>query len=242
MDKSNLDVFSLETLKYVQQHLPSNDIRILEVGCGTGHFSQKLMQTGVQLMACDTNEKAVLSCKEKGVPAIHADFLTIKRELFDVILFTRSLHHIHHLKAAIEHANSLLSPGGTFIIEDFDLKNIDDKTARWYYNTRSVVSLCTNNEKPTEYTQDPLQEWINDHAHNPPLHGGAEMINTIQEKFDIVTVERNAYLYRSICGRLDSVNDSFRITEKILEIENELINDQLILPIGLRVVAKKHSS
>ena len=239
MDKSNMDVFSIETLKYVQQHLPKNDIRVLEVGCGTGHFSLKLMQTGVQLTACDTSEKAIMSCKDKGIPAIHADFLSIKGELFDIILFTRSLHHIYKLNEAIEHSNSLLIPGGTIIVEDFDLNMIDAKTARWYYDTRSVVSLCTNNKKPTVYTQAPMQAWIDDHVHTPPLNSGAEMIKAIKDKFDIVSMERNAYLFRSICGKLNSFQNSYRITEKILEIENGLISEQGILPNGLRIVAKK---
>ena len=237
--KSSIDIFNLDTLKFVQKHISSNDVRILEVGCGAGDFSYELLNTGVSLTACDTDEKSVLLCIEKGVPAINIDFLSIKNELFDVILFTRSLHHIHKLQEAIEHSNSLLVQGGIIIIEDFDLNMIDSKTARWYYDTRSIVSLCTNNKKPTEYTLDPIQAWVDDHVHTPPLNSGTKMIETIRDKFDIINVERNAYLYRSICGRLDTFEDSYRITAKILEIENGLINEEEILPNGLRIVAKK---
>ena len=239
INKSNTDVFSEETLKYVQKHLPGNDIRILEVGCGAGDFSLKLLQTGVLLTACDTDEKSVLLCKEKGVPAIHLDFLLIKNEQFDAILFTRSLHHIHKLIEAIEHANSLLAPGGMLIIEDFDLNRIDVNTARWYYDTRSIVSICTNNENPSGFVEDPMKTWIDDHNHSPPLHSGTEMIKTIQDKFDNVSIERCAYLYRAICGKLHSFKDNYRITKRILEIENRLIKEQVILPNGLRIVAKK---
>ena len=239
LNKSSVDVFSQDTLKFVQKHLTSNNVRILEVGCGAGDFSYELMKTGAQLTACDTNEKAVLSCKDKGVSAIHADFLSIKGELFDVILFTRSLHHIHKLKEAIEHSNSLLVLDGMIIIEDFDLNMIDTNTARWYYDIRSIVSVCTNNKKPSEFVKDPIQTWIDDHNHTPPLNSGDEMIKTVQDRFDIVSIERNPYLYRSICGRLNSFNDSYRITAKILEIESGLISEQDILPTGLRIVGKK---
>ncbi len=237
--KSSIDVFSEETLKFVQRHLPGRDSRVLEVGCGTGYFSLQLMQTGVQLTACDTDEKAVLLCKERGVPAIHIDFLSIKDELYDVILFTRSLHHIHKLNEAIDRANSLLVPGGILLIEDFDVHMMDSNTARWYYDTRSIVSVCTNNKKPSAFVQDPMKLWVEDHVHVPPLHSGSDMIKAIKEKFNTIHIERNAYLYRSICGALDSYKNGYQITAKVLEIENGLIHEEIILPNGLRLVAEK---
>lgn len=238
-NKSNIDVFCEETLTYVQKYITSNDLKVLEVGCGAGDFSLMLIQAGIQLSAYDMDKEAVSLAREKGVPAFYGDFLSIKDEVFDVILFTRSLHHIHQLKEAIQHSSDLLVSDGVVIIEDFDMNAIDVKTARWYYDTRSIVSICTNNIKPSEYVMDPMQTWINDHNHIPPLNSGDDMIKEVQDKFNVVSIERNAYLYRSICGKLDLFKDSYRITKKILEIENGLINKQLILPNGLRIVANK---
>lgn len=237
--KSNVDVFADDTLRFVQGHLSSNDLRILEVGCGSGDFSLRLMQAGVSLKACDTNKDSVQLCHEKGVPAVHIDFLEIRNESFDVILFTRSLHHIHQLREAIEHSNSLLVPRGMLIVEDFDLNMINANTARWYYDTRSIVSVCTNNENPTGFVEDPMKAWIDVHEHTPPLNTGDEMIKTIRDRFDKVSIERNPYLYRSICGKLNAYKEGHQITESVLKIEEGLINEQVILPNGLRIVAHK---
>lgn len=236
--KSNQDIFSNETLGFVQKHINPSTKRVLEVGCGDGHFGLKLMQSGILLTACDTDKEAVLSAKKKGVPAIHTDFLSLKAEPFDAIIFTRSLHHIHQLKAAITYAKSLLTPGGTLIIEDFDLKMIDERTARWYYNTWAMVSICTNGKHPADLVEDPMSAWVHDHHHDHPLHTGAEMITAAKAHFDDVSFKRNAYLYRSICGRLDGVENSYEITKTVLDVENKLIQEQVILPNGLRVVAK----
>lgn len=237
--RSNADVFSDETLKYVQRHLGNHHKRILEVGCGAGDFGLKLMQTGISLTACDTDEKSVLLAQKKGVPAIHIDFLLLKDRVFDAIVFTRSLHHIHQLQMAIEHAKSLLVPGGMLIVEEFDVKMIDVHTARWYYDTRSIVSLCVDDNDDPRTIEDPMQAWIDDHHHEHALNTGEEMIKRIEDYFHVVSIERNAYLYRSICGKLDSNEHSYRIARKILMIENRLIQMKTILPNGLRIVATK---
>jgi len=235
--KSNIDIFSDETLKYVQKYIGKNK-KVLEVGCGSGDFGLKLMQSGVLLTACDTNEEAVLLSKSKGLPAIHIDFLSIKNVQFDIVIFTRSLHHIHQLEKAIDHCKSLLADGGILIIEDFDLNMIDHNTARWYYDTRSIVSVCTIGNS-LDYIENPLETWVHDHQHEHALNTGEEMIKYIDDEFDIVTVERSAYLYRSICGKLNDYKNSYHITKKVLEIENGLIDKQTILPNGLRIVARK---
>lgn len=129
ISKSKIDVFSEETPKYVQSYLTIKGKRILEIGCDAGGFVYKLMKMGVLLTACDTDEKLILLAKEKGLSAFHIDFLLLKDKLFDVIIFTRSLHHIQNLEKAIAHSKLILAKGGKLIIEDFDLEMINIYTA-----------------------------------------------------------------------------------------------------------------
>jgi len=236
--KSIINVFSEETFNYVQKFITDKDLRILEVGCGTGDFGNELMKTGINLTALDIDAKAVELAIKKGVSARCVDFLLFNDDPFDIIIFTRSLHHIHDLKKTLDHSKSLLKKGGKLIIEDFDVEMVDLKTARWYYDTISIVDIINRVEKFSKYIKDPLKAWKEDHAHEPTLHSGEEMIKNIEQAFRIIKIERNAYLYRSICGLINNDENGFHVTKRILEIENGLIAAGFILPNGLRIVAE----
>ena len=236
--KSKIDVFNKESLKFVQKFITNKGLRILEVGCGSGDFAVELMKTGIVLTALDTDKSAVVSVINKGVPAQHLDFLSFNDAPFDIIIFTRSLHHIHNLKEALEHSKLLLKKKGKLIIEDFDLEEVDLKTSRWYYDTISILSTIYREDKFSNYIKDPIKAWKDDHYHEPPLHTGKKMIKNIEENFKIIKIERNAYLYRSICNLVGEYEIEYDVTKKILEIEKGLIVNRLILPNGLRIVAE----
>ena len=236
--KSKIDVFNEETMKFIQRFLTSGTLKVLEVGCGSGDFGFELVKTGITLTALDTDEESVKSALRKGVPAKCIDFLSFNGTSFDLIIFTRSLHHIHKLKEALDHSKLLLKKGGKLIIEDFDLEMIDLNTLRWYYDTSAILSTIFQKEKSSDYVKDPIKAWKDDHYHEPPLHSGKEMIKKIEEKFRTIKIERNAYLYRSICEQLHDDTIGYHLTRRVLEIENGLITNRSILPNGLRIVAE----
>ncbi len=239
--KSKTDVFNEETFTYVQRFITkrAGDTRVLEVGCGTGDFALRLMKMGVSLTACDTDKTAVEQALKKGVPVKHLDFLQLENKPFDVIVFTRSLHHIHRLHQAVSHSKTLLKKGGRLIVEDFDLEMIDGPTARWYYDMRMLMAVFAKNSELNKYIEDPVKKWKEDHHHDHPLHTGKAMVQAIQDAFKLIEIKQGPYLFRSICNVLPPDETSYYITKKVLEIENGLIAKRHILPNGLRVVAEK---
>lgn len=236
--KSKIDIFNKETFKYVQRFITNKDLRILEVGCGKGDFGFELMKTGIELTALDTDKNAVEFALKKGVPAKHLDFLLFNDDPFDVIIFSRSLHHIHNLKEAITHSKLLLKKEGKLIIEDFDFEMVNENTTRWYYDTCSIISAIVDKNESPDYINNSMKEWKNYHHHEHTIHSGKEMIKTVKDNFRNVNIERNAYLYRSICSKLENDEIGCRITKQMLEIENGLIMNGSILSNGLRIVAK----
>ncbi|MDN5200274.1 class I SAM-dependent methyltransferase [Fulvivirgaceae bacterium BMA10] len=238
--KSIPDIFTKQTMDFVFKHIEPKGLRILEVGCGTGAFGAELMKTGATVTALDSDQKAIDSAISKGLNAKHVDFLSYQDDPFDVIIFTRSLHHIHRLKDALQHSASLLKREGKLMLEEFDLEHIDYGTVRWYYDIISVISEAGLVEGGNSgYVEEPLEQWEHDHEHEHSLNTGKEMINGVHEYFKIMNMERGAYLYRSICGPIVDRENGYDFTRKILEIENRLIHNKLILPVGLRIVAEK---
>lgn len=238
-NKNPIDFFNEDTLDFVLQNINPAGLRILEVGCGSGEFALELKKRGAFITALDTDEKAIELAKEKGLDARKENVLSFFDDLFDAVIFTRSLHHIHELDEALERAWKLLKPRGKILIEDFDLDNVDYGTVRWYYDILYFLNEAglTENQKP--YIDNPLQEWDNDHHHDPALNTGEKMLKNIEKVFQNIEKHRVPYLFRSIGGAIKNDAAGYNLVQTLRQIENGLINNNLILPNGLRIVAEK---
>ncbi|MGK0299216.1 MAG: 2-polyprenyl-3-methyl-5-hydroxy-6-metoxy-1,4-benzoquinol methylase, partial [Planctomycetota bacterium] len=131
-----------ETMLWLEPHIEQLSARILEVGSGQGHLAAALAGAGHQVVAMDSDEEAVAATRYKGVDARVGTFPDELPEHdegpFDVVLFTRSLHHLEELDAACAAAFSLLSPTGVVLVEDWAWNIIDDRTAAWAYGLMGI--------------------------------------------------------------------------------------------------------
>lgn len=237
--RKNQDVFAQETLSFVKAHASVAGHRWLEVGCGTGEFGSLLVGQGAELDAIDTNQQVIDSARQKGLNAHVCDVLDWNEGGYDGIIFTRSLHHIHHLDEALGKAHGLLKPGGNLLLEEFDMERIDEPSAQWYYDLKALIYTLATNERTNLNTKEPLNHWAIDHEHDPPLHTGEVMMDAVKQKFNILSFDRCPYLYRSICRPLTAHTMAYEVTTKILDMETQLIEGGQLLPNGLRVVAQK---
>ncbi len=243
---SPVDVAVNHTLAFLRRVLPSPNCRLLEVGCGTGDLAGRLAAAGARLTAIDSSEKAVCNARSRGVPALHADILTFESSPFDVVLFTRSLHHIASLPGALDRATALLKPNGLLVLEEFALEAIDHSTARRNYDLQAILQCAglmpqTEDDGDQSPATDPLAHWVREHDHDPPLHHGQAMIDEIERRFAVRAIERVPYLYRYFCSRIEPSDRGCRTAEAILAIERRLIDEGLIRALGLRVVASRRS-
>jgi SAM-dependent methyltransferase len=113
-----MGIGSKHTFEFLKRFITSRNMRLLEVGCGRGELAALLSQY-LHVRAIDSSQEAVLAALQLGVDAHVADFLNYDFEPFDIVFFSRSLHHIHPLEKAIERADALMKVNGLFVIEDF---------------------------------------------------------------------------------------------------------------------------
>jgi 2-polyprenyl-3-methyl-5-hydroxy-6-metoxy-1,4-benzoquinol methylase len=91
--------------------------RALEIGCGTGLFTEHFASTGAELLAVDISEPLILRAKTRGLPADRVRFLCRRFEdceidgPFDAIVGSSVLHHLD-LEPAVQKIFNLLRPGG----------------------------------------------------------------------------------------------------------------------------------
>jgi ubiquinone/menaquinone biosynthesis C-methylase UbiE len=85
-----------------------NRVNVLEVGCGTGVFTEYLAKEKIikKLLCTDISGEAIKICKKRDFNALIADAenLPFKNKSFDIVCGFEILHHLNNPKKAIEEA------------------------------------------------------------------------------------------------------------------------------------------
>lgn len=103
----------------ILEFLPKQPSKILELGCGNGHFANLLAQTGHEVVASDDSASGIAVAKNNysGVRFEHASCYTpIESEKFDVVIAKEVIEHLVAPRRLCETAYSALKPGGQFIV------------------------------------------------------------------------------------------------------------------------------
>ena len=238
-----IDVATDATVSFIIEHVGS-PATILEVGCGEGGVALELMDRGYQITGLDTDEDTVAKARKRGALVQLVEWPDYDCDPVDAIVFTRSLHHIHRLDAAIVKAKELLKPGGTILAEDFAFDVADAKTIEWFLsviNTPKACDLLTL--IPGEFitnllaADDPEFAWQQDHDHE--LHTIGAMKDAIGEHFTIQDTVSVPYLYRYLIPVLPETSEAVSVVQKTFDDETKAGDAGNITFIGRRIVASR---
>jgi SAM-dependent methyltransferase len=241
---SAMDLPTSITLDYVRQALRISDrahpLRLLEVGCGAGHLAAALVADGHRVVAIDSSAEAIAAARERGVDARVARFPDFSdAERFDAVLFTRSLHHIPELHAAVDAAKELLREGGALVADDFAHNRVDKVTADWAFGYLKVLrALDLMWTDAWDEAVDPLAAWQAKHNEQHALHTDTAMLEAVSRRLSLGPVERVEYFYRYVCRYLDAHVLGQAAAEAMRWAELALVRDRIIQPIGLRFTAR----
>lgn len=104
------------------QHIEGKSV--LEIGCGTGRHTQKLLKKNNKVTGVDLSEGMLAVARKKNsqgdVQFIQADFLSFdfKGKLFDFILCSLVIEHITDLVLFFQKAKNCLKPKGRLYISE----------------------------------------------------------------------------------------------------------------------------
>jgi len=140
--------------------------RILDLGCGTGHLTARIAETGALVTGVDRSEKMVTASRV-AYPNLKFEIVDARnlsfRDEFDAVFSNAVLHWIHEPELVLQGVWRALRPGGRFVAEfggkgniraiqdAFDLALAELGAARagevrpWYYP--SVSEYATLAEK-----------------------------------------------------------------------------------------------
>jgi len=139
--------------------------RVLEVGCGTGLFTEKFARSGAQIIAVDISEELIQLAKKKNLPENQVRLMVRRFEdceeegPFDAVIGSSILHHLE-VRQALTRIYALLKPGGIMSFAEpnmlnpqiFVQKNVPavkrymgdspDETAFFKWQIRKILDRC----------------------------------------------------------------------------------------------------
>lgn len=111
-------------------HLPSADVRILDVGCATGRLLHELRQRGFpNVMGVDPSPACATAARKfYDIEVLNTTLaeLGARSERFDVLIFVGVLEHLRDLDESFEQMRRVLAPGGLVYVEVPDATTFAD--------------------------------------------------------------------------------------------------------------------
>lgn len=121
-------------------HLDS-DMHVLEIGCGTGMFTEMFSKTGCSIVAVDISESLLKKAELRSLPKKRVKFIQKRFEdcksegPFDAVIGSSVLHHLE-LKEALPRIFDLLKPMGIMSFAEPNMLNpqvfIERKLRRFF--------------------------------------------------------------------------------------------------------------
>jgi SAM-dependent methyltransferase len=203
---------SVELRAFVRANLPEPPARVLEVGAGAGRLARALRATGYDVVAIDPGSD------DEDVRSVALADLDEPVGSFAAAVAVVSLHHVDPLEESCRRLGGVVEPGGTLVVDEFDVGAFDLDAASWWLEQRAAIG------EPQPQT---AEELVADHREH--LHPLERILAALEPHFELGPPLRGAWLHRWNLG------DSLRA------VEEEAIARSRLRATGARVVGRRRS-
>jgi SAM-dependent methyltransferase len=195
---------------FVRANLPAPPARVLEVGAGGGDLARALRAGGYEVLAIDPK-----SDDEDIRPVALAD-LDEPAGSFAAAVAVVSLHHVEPLEDSCHRLGELVEPGGTLLLDEFDVAAFDVGAASWWLEQRRALG-----ESPEKTAEELVAE------HRDHLHPLDRILAALEPDFELGLPLRGPWLHRWSLG------------ESLRPVEDEAIARGVLSAVGARLVGRR---
>jgi len=95
------------------------DERILDIGCGDGHLTRRIADSGAAVVGLDASTEMAAAARNLGIEAVegNAEALPFAAQSFDAVFSNAALHWVRDQDAMIGEVRRVLKPNGRFVAE-----------------------------------------------------------------------------------------------------------------------------
>jgi SAM-dependent methyltransferase len=195
---------------FVRANLPEPPVRVLEVGAGDGRLGRALRAAGYDVVAIDPKSE------KEDVRAVALADLDEPAGSFAAGVAIVSLHHVDPLEESCRRLGELIEPGGTLVVDEFDIGRFDLAAAGWW------LEQCRAVGEPQSHT---AEELVADHrAHLHPLD---RIVAALEPHFELGAPLRGAWLHR------------WKLGDSLRAVEEDAIARGTLHATGARLVGRR---
>lgn len=247
--------------------------RVLDAGCGPGFFALEMARSGYSVLGIDIADKAIEAARETAATNPFKDnFGSLEyrvmpiheiSETFDAILFSGILHHMSDPGTVLDHASTLLNPGGIVFGQEpsHELWGVND--AAQVALIRGLLGLTGHwYEEPGEgrdlFDRDGLKTWIEDihteyrlerdksepggQSPHDLSSTGTQILEEIRKRFDMIEEGlHTSFIHRTLGGLRGDDAVIHKIADFLANYERLGLSQGFLKPQGLTFLARKKS-
>ncbi|MEP6761268.1 MAG: methyltransferase domain-containing protein [Sporichthyaceae bacterium] len=184
---------------FVREQAPPAPASVVEIGCGPlGGFVPMLRAAGYDAVGVDTEAPEGAGYQRTGIE----DYLPPAG--VELVIASRSLHHVADLDDVADRMADMLAPGGTAVVLEWAWERWDEATAQWCFERLPPAAddhnwLHKRRDAWVESGQ-PWEAYLSEWATDEGLHPGSSVLAALEARLHTVTSAVGAYYFPGLEG------------------------------------------